>query len=220
MTLLEHTLKREGLDLKDGDNLKMGKGDNYLEVSKENGTPRLRGTGTVWKDMVADLFGKKLESEAGKVSYDYEENVIVFASGGAIATSADRVGGNQEINHEFKVGDDTSFVPHIHWFQDAGTKFEITLQYRIQRNGEAKTTAWTDLVITANDDNDIYPYVSGTLVQITSGEPITIDCNISDTVQFRMARTDTLGGTMNVLFFDLHAEVDSFGSNGEFSKEA
>ena len=72
---------------------------NYFEV-KADGTPRLRGNATVWKDMVGDLFGKQLASVVGKVDYDFDENAINFQSGGSISTTNDRVGANLQINHE------------------------------------------------------------------------------------------------------------------------
>ena len=194
-------------------------GGNYHETGL-TGTPRLRGTATVWKDMISDIFGKNLNATPGKVDSDWDNSAIVFQSGGSIAVAADRIQANLEINHEFKVGTGITFYPHIHWFQDAATQFELTLESRVQRNGEPMTTAWTTTTLTANDVDDVYPYVSGTLNQITAFPPVTIDCSISDTVQFRMARTDALAGDMLVYFMDMHGEIDSQGSDETFAKEA
>lgn len=176
-------------------------------------------TNTVWRDMVMDLFGRRLNSTSGGVDYDYDENVINFGSGGDIDASADRVGGNQEINHDFKIGNVT-FIPHIHWFQAASTKFELTIRYRHQKNGAAKTTNWTTLQLIANDGQDVFTYGSGILNQITSTKSNIILTNIglSDTIQIQMARTDSLGGTMPVYFFDLHGEIDTIGSKQEYIK--
>ncbi len=191
---------------------------NYTEINTD-GTQRLRGDSTAWKDMVADLFGKRLNSTVGKVDYDWDENAIKFQSGGSISNINDRISGNQQINHEFKVGTDITFKPHIHWFQEDGTKFILTLKYRLQRNGFAKTEDWTTVTSTMNEDNDIFEYSTGTLDQLTRFPDITVTCGISDTIQFQIARTDSLGGDMLVYFFDLHGEVDSSGSEEEISKD-
>ncbi len=190
---------------------------NYTEYDVY-GVPRYKGNATLWVDMIADLFGKRLSSTAGKVDYDWDENAINFQSGGSISNIADRVQGNQEINHNFKVGTSITFKPHIHWFQGALTKYVLTAKYRLQRNGQVKTTDWITIIMTANDSSDIWTYSSGVLNQITRFPDITINCGISDTIQWQMARTDSLGGDMLVYFFDLHGEIDSLGSEEEISK--
>jgi len=199
------------------DNKKFGTDTNYHEF-KENGTRRAIGTATAWKDMVADLFGRRLSSTSGRVDYEWNENAIKFQSGGNVSLPADRVGGNLEINHEFKVGSGIIFRPHIHWFQENTTEYEITFKYRLQRNGQAKTTAWTTVVTNLTSSNATFEYTSGTLNQISELGNITIDCGISDTIQFQMARTDSLGGDVLVYFMDIHGEVDSDGSDTEYTK--
>jgi len=184
----------------------------YLEAKE------FKLSNTVWNDMIMDLFGRRLSSTSGKVAYDYDENVIKFDSGGSITNSADRVGGNQEINHEYKSGN-IILKPHIHWFQDAATKFVITMRYRVQINGQAKTTEWTTTTLVANDGDDIWEYPgSGTLNQITSFPNISVNVGVSDTIQIQMTRTDNLGGDMSIYFFDLHGEIDSLGSAKEYQK--
>ena len=218
----DHKMKGKGIDILDGDVNKFGEGDNHLEINKTTGQMKLKGTAAVWKDMIADLFGAKLESEAGGVTYDYEEGTLVFGPGGDIDTAADRVGGNLEINHEFAIGEGISFYPHIHWFQTADLPYTLTIRYRLQRNGEAKETDWIefDLVAGTTAGNDIYPYVSGTLNQLTSASAIEVltEVGISDTIQFQLARTDSEAGDMAVIFLDLHGKVDSLGSDGVTSK--
>lgn len=172
---------------------------------------------SVWDDMVSNLFGKQLLSTAGKLDYDYDENSILFSSGGDISVANDRIGGNQEIEHKFKTGSVT-FHPHIHWFQDAATKYELTMRYRVQHNGSAKETSWTTITLTANDTTDAYVYSTGVLNQLTEFPEINVSVGLSDTIQFQIARTDSLGGTMSVYFLDLHGEIDTMGSQSEYTK--
>ena len=198
---------------------------NYAELNKEQWI-RYKWTVTVWKDMVADLFWRTLNSTAWKVDYDWNENAIIFQPNGVITNSADRVGGNLEINHEFKVGTDILFKPHIHRFQTvtswvafAGT---ITCRYRLQRNNATKTTART--TITCNTGvgwDDIYDFTGEadwTYNQLSRFDDIVVTCWVSDTIQFQMARTDANAGDMSIYFIDLHWAVDSDGSDNETEK--
>jgi len=204
---------------------KTGDSSNYSEV-RTDGTQRLVGDATCWQDMVGDLFGKALASVLGKVDFDYDENALKFQSGGSITTTNDRVGSNLQINHNFKVGSSITFRPHVHWFQNvatgAVTPFVLTMRYRLQRNGQTKATAWTTVTcdVGAGGD-DIFDFTGesdGDYNQLSRFPDIVIDCNVSDTIQFQMARTDSESGDMLVYFMDMHGEVDSFGSDEEIAK--
>lgn len=198
---------------------------NYTEFRNDDGTMRAQGSSTCWKDMVADLFGRRLNSNTGKVDYDYNENAIKFQSGGNMSNVSDRVGGNLEINHEFEVGTNVLFKPHIHWFQEVSsgsvTAFVWTCRYRLQRNGYAKTTAWTTITATAGTD-DVFDFTGeddGTYNQLTRFDDIVITCGVSDTIQFQMTRTDSESGDALVYFMDLHGKTDSLGSDDEIAKD-
>ena len=94
------------------------------------------------------------------------------------------------------------------------------MRYRIQNNNAAKTTAWTTVTCTAGTD-DVFDFtgeVDGAYNQLSRFPDITIDCSVSDTIQFQMARTDALSGDMYVYFMDAHGIVNSFGSDEEITK--
>ncbi len=198
---------------------------NYVDLNSIQGK-RYLGTTTVWKDMISSLFGAKLLSAAGKVDYDYDENAIVFQPGGVMGTANDRVGTNQEINHEFKVGASITFYPHIHWWQQVTTNAVLpvvfSLRYRLQRNNVAKATSWTTISADAGSGgDDVFDFTSeadGLYNQITRFTAVVLTCGISDTIQWQMVRTDAQVGNISATFVDLHAEVDSDGSDTEFSK--
>lgn len=205
--------------------LKVGNisGGNYSEFLAD-GTLRYRGDSTVWKDMVSSLFGKRLFSTSGKVNYDYQENTLIFSPSGLITDENDRVSGNQEINHEFKVGVNILMLAHVHWWQQVTINtikpIVFTLRYRLQRNGFAKETAWIPLTANAGAD-DVYDFTAqpdGLYNQITKFTPFFITCGLSDTIQFQMCRTDAQTGNISATFFDIHALVDSDGSDTEFNK--
>lgn len=197
-------------------------GGNYFEIESD-GTPYLRGNAKVWHDMVGDLFGKRLNGTTGKVDYDWAENAIKFQAGGSISNIVDRVGANLEIDHDMLVGSGVIFRPHIHWFQDivsgASAPFVLTMEYRLQRNGYAKTTAWTTTTLTVGTSENVFDFSSsadGTYNQITKFPEIVVECGLSDTFQFRMARTDSEAGNMLVYFMDLHGQRQGLGSAEEY----
>ena len=67
--------------------------------------------------------------------------------------------------------------------------------------------------------DSVYPYVSGTLDQITRITGIDMTgSGISATVQFRLARTDSTSGDILAVFVDAHVERDTVGSRTEFVK--
>ena len=197
---------------------------NYLDI-RADGTTRKVGDATTWKDMVGDLFGKQLASLVGKVDYDFDENAVKFQSGGSISVLNDRVGANLQINHEFRVGSGITFKAHIHWFQEIisgaiSHAFTLTMRWRLQRNGYAKATSWNTVTSTAGTD-DIFDFTGeadGVYNQLSRFPDITVDCEVSDTIQFQMARTDSNGGDMLVYFMDMHGNVDSAGSDEEITK--
>jgi len=202
-----------------------GDATNYVDVNKTQGK-RYHGTSTVWKDMVTDLSGRRLASQAGKVDYNYNENSITFASGGSLAATNDRVGGNMEINHEFKVGTSITFKPHIHWWQQVTTgavlPIVFSMRWRLQNNDAAKTTSWTTITADAGaGGNDVFDFTSesdGLYNQISVFDDIVVTCGVSDTIQFQMTRTDSQSGTVDAYFADIHGEVDSDGSDQEYTK--
>ena len=145
-------------------NTGIGSGSNRLKIEAD-GTIKREGDATVWDDLVTSLIGSRLYSTAGKVNYNYAENAVEFQPGGSISTEADVINFNYQHPHAAIV--DGSLKLHIHWEQPNSTDREFTVRYRIQKNGQAKTTTWTTVVVAANATNNVFTYVSGTLNQIT-----------------------------------------------------
>jgi len=195
---------------------KIGGVDDHLEIESD-GSYFLRGNSTMWDDLVGSLVARRLESTSGRLQYNYSENSIVMQDNGSISSNTDRLIFNHQKPHGAKTA--SSFHLHIHWEQTEVAAIEFTLQYRIQENGAAKETTWTEVVVSSGDGNK-FPYTSGTLNQIT--ELIELDwsgAGISATVQFRLARTDDVGlNDIDATFVDGHVERDNIGSRQEYIK--
>jgi len=197
-------------------NTGFGAGANRFKI-EEDGTAVRVGDVTTWDDLVGSLTGKRLSSTSGKVAYDYTENAILFLPGGSISTEADIVNFNFQYPHAAIV--DGIMALHIHWEQPDATEREFTLKYRVQKNSAAKNTTWTTVVIATSEANNVFPYVSGVLNQITPLADVDMtDAGISATVQFQLARTDGESGDIRATFVDAHIERDTDGSRSEYVK--
>ncbi len=198
-------------DLKTGDVV----GGDYFEI-EDDGTDVRHGDATVWDDLVGSLIGRRLSSVAGKVDYNWDENSITMQPGGAITTRNDLLIFNYQYPHACRASGHMKL--HAHWEQPNSNKVVWTVRYRIQSNGAAKTTDWTE-VEANSEDNSIYTYESGTLNQITELADVDLTgAGISATVQFRLARTDSTATDIEATFIDAHVERDMLGSRAEYAK--
>ena len=173
-----------------------------------------------WDDLVGSLIARRLESTAGKLQYDYDENAIEMQRGGDISNNTDRLIFNFQKPHAMSDdAPDNTMNLHIHWEQTDSNDKEFTVQYRIQDNGQLKTTTWTEVIVTANTTTNVFTYTSGTLNQITPLAQIDLSSHgISATVQFRLARTDSETGDILATFVDAHIPYNQLGSRQEFVK--
>ena len=196
--------------------LVIGGSDTNATEIEVDGTAVAKGDATCWDDLVGSLVARRLESTSGKLQYNYNNSSITMESGGNISNTSDRLIFNNQIPHAF-VADSTMNL-HMHWEQIDAVAREFTVQYRIQKNSEAKTLTWNDVVIDSSVNN-VFPYVSGTINQITRLVNVDLTgCSISDTVQFRLARTDSVSGDIEAVFVDAHVERNTIGSRQEFVK--
>ena len=177
-----------------------------------------------WDDLPASLIGRRLSANQGTVDYDYGESAVKFQRSGDIDDDNDVVGWNNQKPHAICA--DCIFKFHIHWEQnfDGPMSPTFTYQYRIQGNGDVKTTAWTDVAVTSSTGNEAFTRPSsGIINQITRlGDIDTSSVGLSSTVQFRLTRSDaTTGtGTNDILatFVDSHINRDQRGSRQEYVK--
>ncbi len=132
---------------------------------------------------------------------------------------------NIQLNHD---RDNTAIIsPHIHWFQNQNAVPNWLVQYRWQVNGAAKQANWSSSACTTS----AFTYSSGTIHQICDTADITPPTNstISDIVQFKIFRdndndstvftsSDLYTGSVAMLAFDVHVQINSLGSTDEYVK--
>jgi hypothetical protein len=193
----------------------VGTGD-YLEVSNQGKTV-FKGAATVWNDIYATMTGDRLYANmTGDATFSWEENLFVFSPNGDITNTVDRVGSNVQMPHSIKL--DSIVKLHMHWRQTDNTPREFTIRWRVQENDAEANNAWNTVVVNTSTNN-VFGYDSGIYNQIT--RLVDIDYSpykISDIIQFQVARTDSVPGDIFVSFFDLHYEIDTAGSDLEYTK--
>lgn len=194
---------------------------NYTAI-EDDGTMRAVGTASCFRDEQNELTKAALQNPSSDLVFDFVEGTLDFENDCDLNTYAIM---NVQVNHDWKAGSDVE--PHIHWFQNQNAIPNWLIQYRWQRECQAKTTSWTSLEWQSN----VCSYVSGTINQITSFGAITPPANygVSDILQFRVIRdcdndsglftgADAYTGDAEATSFDVHIEVDTLGSRQLYAK--
>ena len=134
-----------------------------------------------------------------------------------------------QMSHRWKLG--SVIYPHLHWVQTAAATPNWLIGYRWNINGEAtNAAAWSYIKHSAN----VYTWSSGSLNQITKFDSITPPegAGLSDLVHIKIFRdvanesTEFIGAENDgntqddaaASSFDIHFEIDSAGSDTEYTK--
>jgi hypothetical protein len=194
--------------------LQIGGAASYAEFESD-GTLEFHGAATVWDDMLGAAVN--LQQQGPGVSTNLTENQVEFTTASNLS---DYLIDSQQISHAWA---GTAVSPHLHAWQTTSAAPNWLLQYRWQKMGAAKTTAWTYL--RCNVPAFTYPG-SGTFHQLFS-TPTEIappaGAGISDILQFRILRdnnntsaqftgADPVNATAAVSSFDTHIEKNTLGS--------
>lgn len=180
----------------------------------------LTGDATSWKDELGDAVS--LQSQGPGVSRNVTESVVEYVH---TAQITDYLYTDVQLNHDRNLS--TAIYPHIHFFQAENAVPNFVLRYRWQISGGTKVTDWTYLKC----NTLAFTYTSGVIHQIAHSLPIAVPegTSLSDIVQFRIIRDhdnastvfageDPYTATVGVLSFDVHYNIDGFGSNSEYIK--
>jgi len=194
-----------------------GTGANRIKFEAD-GSLVMEGDATQWDDVVGPILGSNLSANAGTADYDWDENCVAFSASGDIADDGDRISMNVQIPHRTKTGSTACLHCHYEQTEADTTPRTFTGRYRLQSNGAAKTTSWTDFVISTADGNAL-SYTSGTLNQICELADVDLTgAGISSTLQIQLTRSDAESGVVNMTFCDIHVEMDTLGSRSEYTK--
>jgi hypothetical protein len=186
-------------------------------------------TDTYYDDLRFPLTGRNIDVVSGRIGYDFYNGTVTFATN-ARFNLAETVSFIVQMPHAWKEG--STLKPHIHWLQQDATDLpNWLLGYRIYKKGsvnaiESDFSNFTLLVASRH----IFTYASGALEQITTFPDVSMIGNgLSDIVHFCLWRdsantsTEFSGADPSAIVehvreFDIHYEINSFGSADEFEQ--
>lgn len=168
---------------------------------------------TSWDDLRFPVTQTRLGSNA-KPDFDYTNIGLLFPQNDA----DEKIYVIAQLPHEWQQS--TGLRPHIHYVQDEADVPVFKMAYRWYENGADPTGSFTT-ISTADGDGPAFTYTSGSILQILpfpeiDGSGIDSVSSILDIVIYR--EDNVVSGDCLVKEFDIHYEIDSFGSQQEFTK--
>lgn len=209
----------------DGDHIRIGDivGGDYVEINTDDGSVRLRGDATAWDDL---LFPASVV-KPGATAPAYK----AFGPSGSLQALMFEAGHNDEVyfevqlSHRWKEG--SKIYPHVHWTPttaDAGNvvweleyswaNIDGTFGAPSNMASEATAaggTAWVHKLTMLKEAGNAY--IDGTGKTMSSMLVCRLHRNSN-------AGSDTLNKDVAMLDVDFHIEIDSFGSDEEYTKDA
>ena len=195
-------------------------GDDRNSVSVyQGGKFRIRGGNLPWEDLRFPAANLRVNPANSKPDVEPNTGCYLFD-----ATTPERITAQVQFPHAWKEG--SVIVPHVHWAKSTSAAGNVTwrFEYRMCPIGGILDEDWTQVDATAvasgtPDDNTAYRHL------ITSfGEIDMTGHKISDMMLVRIwrqadAAEDTYAGDAVLAEFDIHYQIDSFGSIHEFIKQ-
>jgi hypothetical protein len=202
--------------------LRVGTSEGEVLINKDG--IRLKGSATCWRDSKFPFIGRNLDTSTGRLDFNYAECAIGMQDNCTVNDNQ-CIAMIDQINHEWKIG--SIIKPHLHWLQSSSDIPNMLLKYRMYDNGEQVPSTWTSVAISSN----AFTYTSGTILQLSrfpdidtstlTGVSCFIDFKIyrdTDNSSGLFAGNDPLVGKTLLKEFDVHYEVDGFGSEDEINK--
>jgi hypothetical protein len=178
-------------------------------------TPGTRIQATTWDDLRFPASGLNPPGPTGAPGVDNDSGLLLFD-----ASSTEITAGVAQMPHAWAEGSEVR--PHVHWIQPAAGNVLWRLEYKlIPAVAGTVPAAWT--TISNATAVSTYPG-SGNWVQITALPAIDMTgFTLSAMIVFKLARVggdalDTMTGDASLLEFDIHYQINSFGSQQEFVK--
>jgi len=190
--------------------LYIGNGINRTKIDVD-GTITLEEAAKVIDLMPVLFIGASIQPPGNKVTYDYDENCILFEPGGDISLGTDRIIAHFILYpNQGQVANGIALILRFKQTNSDNTEFKI--QYRIQPDGGgAAVTSWTTLTADVNT-NGVYTYTSGTIIQHIKFSTISLaGVGTAPTIDMRLARSDAIAGDKCVNVAYMQYVIDKLG---------
>jgi hypothetical protein len=211
-----------------------GSGTSYLSIS-DNGTVTLNGGATTFTDLVVPVYSARNSTSSTPAwSLFSAPGFFTFEFQGADVDVNKEVFFNVQLPHDYKAG--STLYPHVHWSSTValGTTRPVwKLEYQWVNLHDAYSITTSNpltgyrIVSAAGTDLESATLESLTGTRVSMITPLgSIDGagkSISSMLVMRLTRlttdaNDLFTGGAYLISFDIHYEVDSFGSGEEYTK--
>lgn len=186
-----------------------------------SGHQTMEGNARPWRDELGDAIS--LQQTGPGISRNAAEATVDYST---VANLADYLYTNVQLNHDKDLT--ANIYPHIHYIQNSSNVPNFLLRYRWQVDGGTWSTSWNNIIC----NNTAHAYTAGsTIHQIayTTSISAPVNAHLSDIVQFRVIRDttnatalftgiDPYTETVSISAFDVHFQINSLGSDNEFTK--
>lgn len=203
-----------------------GYGSNRVSIS-DDGTLILKGNASCFNDLVVNPY-TALNNGTSKPNWTKFIEPSIFTWEFIDGSDSPELFFMVQMPHNYKEG--STIYPHVHWSSTTapGTnRVKWVLDYQWVNLGSSFTATTSTSVngytiADSNPSKSLAAYESTITVLGTSGISGT-GRTISSILLCRLHRlssdvNDTFSGSAFLLSFDFHYEIDSFGSNGEYTK--
>jgi hypothetical protein len=183
---------------------------NYTKFEAD-GTMVMAGSATVWTDLFFPLTTAK-QGQTDKPPFSTTEVAYLFPQ----ADTSHVMYIIAQFPHEWATGTDVH--PHVHWKQTNSGSVVFKMEYKWFDIGGSVPTDFSTVVL----DQDIVPYISGSVHQLTGGSGVISGShisNVSSIMLIKLYRDDnTYSGAAVTYQFDIHICKDSLGSREIYIK--
>ena len=180
----------------------------------------LRLNDTSWDDLRFPVQGINPPGNVSDPDLESATGMQLFSS-----NSINTLAGVAQMPHKWKEG--TTIQPHVHWQKTSSAAGNVLwrLDFEVVANGAVAAMDYgtsIDALTVATGTPDTN---TANKCLISGFEPDIdmTDMKISTLILWKLSRigddaSDTYGGNARLLEFDIHYEIDSFGSNEPFTK--
>ena len=184
-------------------------GGHYTEIGTD-GTLRLHGDATAFDDLVVPLTQGK-QGNTAKPDFDYDDLAYMFPQNNDNETLYFVI----QMPHKRKYG--SELEAHVHYKQEEESNLPVfKIDYKLFNLGETPPATWTTHTL----DGSVFAWNGDDTHQLAEG--LNIDAStigISAMMLVKLYRDDNVvTGDVAAWQFDLHYEIDSFGSETEYNK--
>jgi len=199
-------------------------GTNYMAIA-DDGTVSLKGNATVWNDIVVPPFSTYFGVDNYPSFVQFKNGIKTFTFDDKGAGLEQQVYFSIQMPHNWKEG--TTIFPHVHWSPQTAKSGNVVwgFEYTWAEYDSTTPVAFpTPTIVTATtgvSTNGVDTHYITSFAPIT---PTTSQDKISGILMCRFFRNSSnsadtyTNGSAALLSFDIHYEIDAFGSGTEFIK--